>query len=108
MTALTDAIRAHFVACIDAGQFDGDRLDALLAEVEALQSRAAAQPTRPRNTGGLTGALLAEPLPRSFGVVVGGSERPTLEILKGNADLVQPEHDAHVRAMEAREAARRG
>ena len=29
-------------------------------------------------------------------------------ILTGNADLTQPEHDAHIRAMEAREAVRRG
>ena len=91
MTVLTDAIRDHFIACIDAGRFDGDGLDKLLADVEATQARAA-------TIGTLQGA----------GTSPARVTATRLEILKGNADLEQPEQDAHVRAMEAREAVRRG
>ena len=91
MTALTDAIRGHFIACVDAGRFDGDGLDKLLADVEAAQARAA-------TVGALRGA----------GTSPAHVPATRFEILKGNADLEQPEHDAHVRAMEAREAALRG
>lgn len=99
MTALTDSIRLHFVTCVDAGHFDGDGLDTLLAEVEAVQFRladiehfredAAANAADARATRARIDQLAQD------------------VILKGNADLVQPNHDAHVRTMEAREVARR-
>jgi|GEM_PF-3278320 len=93
MSALTDAIRAHFVACVDAGRFDGEGLDKLLEVVESVQYRAA-----------FARAPAANDAPADTGLEA--TDRSG--ILKGNADLVQPEHDAHVRAMEAREAAHRG
>ena len=99
MTALTDAIRSHFVTCVEAGHFDGDGLDALLDQVEAVQFRlaeiehfredAAAYSAEARATRARIDQLAQD------------------MILKGNADLEQPNHDAHVRTMEAREVARR-
>lgn len=91
MSALTDAIRAHFITCVDNGRFDGEGLDKLLAAVESVQHRAATVET-----------VASDRLPGYTWT----TESP--EILKGNADLEQPTHDAHVRVMEGREAAHRG
>ncbi|MCD9097072.1 hypothetical protein [Luteimonas fraxinea] len=93
MSALTDAIRAHFITCVDSGRFDGEGLDKLLAVVESVQYRAAFA-SRPA----------ANEAPADDGLDVTDCSG----ILKGNADLEQPAHDAHVRVMEGREAARRG
>ncbi|MDC7806397.1 hypothetical protein PQS31_06110 [Luteimonas sp BLCC-B24] len=92
MSTLTDTIRAHYIASVDAGRFDGDGLDALLAEVEALQLRALAHATIEPATQSNDGYLP----PAVFGIQT------------GNADLVETEHNAHVRAMQAREAVLRG
>lgn len=96
MSALTDLIRAHFVTCVDSGRFDGDGLDKLLEVVESVQYRAAFA-SRPA----------ANDAPADDGLDV-TDVTDCSGILKGNADLEQPAHDAHVRAMEAREAAYRG
>ena len=92
MSTLTDTIRAHYIASVDAGRFDGDGLDALLAEVEALQARVLAspiiEPAAPSNDGYLP--------PSAFGIQT------------GNEDLVETEHEAHVRAIQARKAVHRG
>lgn len=91
MSALTDSIRAHFITCVDSGRFDGEGLDKLLGAVESVQYRAATVET-----------VASDRLPGHTWT----TEAP--EILKGNADIEQPAHDAHVRVMEGREAARRG
>ena len=92
MSTLTDTIRAHYIASVDAGRFDGDGLDALLAEVEALQARALVSPVIEQATPSNDGYLP----PSAFGIQT------------GNADLVETEHAAHIRAMQAREAVHRG
>lgn len=93
MSTLTDAIRDHFITCVDTGRFDGDRLDKLLQIVESARYRAA-----------FPSSAAANHVPADTGL----EATYCSGILKGNADLEQPEHDAHVRAMEAREAAHRG
>ncbi|WP_101926982.1 MULTISPECIES: hypothetical protein [Luteimonas] len=95
MTALTDALRSHYIASVATGRFDGDGLDKLLAEVEAAQHRCLPM-------------ARVECITASRADVAAAFEDATPEILKANADLPQPEHDTHVRAMEAREAAHRG
>ncbi|PBJ83730.1 hypothetical protein CMZ84_04375 [Lysobacteraceae bacterium NML93-0399] len=100
MTVLTDTIRDHFITCVDAGRFDGDGLDALLGHVEAAQFRLA-EIEHFREASAANSAEERETRARI-------DQLAQAVILKGNADLEQPTHDAHVRAMEAREAVHRG
>lgn len=100
MTALTDAIRDHFVTCMDTGRIDGDGLDQLLALVEAAQHRLA------EIEHFRVAAAVSEADARATRERIDALAREV--ILKGNTDLEEPTHDAHVRAMEAREAVHRG